>query len=27
VEYGIVHPVRAEFERWRTATEPWGVKR
>ncbi|AMN47940.1 ABC transporter permease [Steroidobacter denitrificans] len=27
VEYGIVHPVRAEFERWRAVTEPWGVKR
>ncbi|MGB3391569.1 MAG: ABC transporter permease subunit [Pseudaminobacter sp.] len=27
VEYGIVHPVRAEFERWRSAAQPWGVKR
>ncbi len=27
VEYGIVHPVRAEFERWRAAAQPWGVKR
>lgn len=27
VEYGVVHPVRAEFERWRTAAQPWGVKR
>lgn len=27
VEYGIVHPVRAEFERWRAAARPWGVKR
>lgn len=27
IEYGIVHPVRAEFERWRTAAQPWGVKR
>lgn len=27
VEYGLVHPVRAEFERWRDAARPWGVKR
>ncbi len=27
VEYGLVHPVRAEFERWREAARPWGVKR
>ncbi len=27
VEYCIVHPVRAEFERWRVAARPWGVKR
>ena len=27
VEYGIVHPVRSEFERWRAAARPWGVKR
>ena len=27
VEYGMVHPVRAEFERWRVAARPWGVKR
>jgi NitT/TauT family transport system permease protein len=27
VEYGLVHPVRAEFERWRAAAQPWGVKR
>jgi len=27
VEYGCVHPVRAEFERWRAAAQPWGVKR
>ncbi len=27
VEYGIVHPVRAEFERWREAARPWGIKR
>jgi len=27
VEYGLVHPVRAELERWREAARPWGVKR
>ncbi len=27
VEYGLVHPVRSEFERWRDAARPWGVKR
>jgi NitT/TauT family transport system permease protein len=27
VEYGLVHPVRAVFERWREAARPWGVKR
>ena len=27
VEYGLVHPVRAELERWRTAAQPWGIKR
>lgn len=27
VEYGLVHPVRAELERWREAAKPWGVKR
>jgi NitT/TauT family transport system permease protein len=27
VEYGLIHPVRAEFERWRVAAQPWGVKR
>jgi len=27
VEYGLIHPVRAEIERWREATRPWGVKR
>jgi NitT/TauT family transport system permease protein len=27
VEYGVVHPVRSEFERWRDAARPWGVKR
>ena len=27
IEYGLVHPVRAEFERWRAAAQPWGIKR
>lgn len=27
VEYGVVHPVRAAFERWREAARPWGVRR
>lgn len=27
VEYGMVQPVRAEFERWKHAARPWGVKR
>lgn len=27
VEYGLVHPVRAELERWRQAARPWGVKK
>jgi NitT/TauT family transport system permease protein len=27
VEYGVVHPIRAELERWRDAARPWGVKR
>lgn len=27
VEYGLVHPMRSEFERWRAAARPWGVKR
>jgi NitT/TauT family transport system permease protein len=27
VEYGLVHPFRAELERWREAARPWGVKR
>lgn len=27
VEHALVHPVRAEFERWRDAARPWGVKR
>ncbi len=27
VEYGVLHPIRAEFERWRDAARPWGVRR
>jgi len=27
VEHALVHPVRAEFDRWRDAARPWGVKR
>lgn len=27
VEYGLVHPAKAELERWRDAAAPWGVKR
>lgn len=27
VEYGLLHPLRAEFEAWREAARPWGVKR
>lgn len=27
IEYLLVHPVRAEFERWREAARPWGIKR
>lgn len=27
LEYGLVHPLRAETERWREAARPWGVKR
>lgn len=27
VEYGLVHPLRAEADRWREAARPWGVKR
>ena len=27
VEYALVHPVRSEFDRWRDAARPWGVKR
>jgi NitT/TauT family transport system permease protein len=27
VEYGIIHPIRAAFERWREAARPWGVRR
>lgn len=26
-EYGLIHPLRAEFERWREAARPWGVKK
>jgi NitT/TauT family transport system permease protein len=26
-EYLLVHPIRAELERWRDAGRPWGVKR
>lgn len=27
LEYALVHPIRAELERWRDAARPWGVKR
>lgn len=27
VEYGILQPLRSEFEDWRKAARPWGVKR
>lgn len=27
VEYGILQPLRSEFETWRDAARPWGVKR
>ncbi len=27
VEYGLIHPARAELERWRDAARPWGVRR
>ncbi|MCL3883041.1 ABC transporter permease subunit [Marivita sp. GX14005] len=27
VEYALVHPVKAEIDRWRRAAQPWGVKR
>jgi NitT/TauT family transport system permease protein len=27
VEYGVLYPIRASFERWRDAARPWGVKR
>lgn len=27
LEYGLVHPLRAETERWREAARPWGIKR
>lgn len=26
-EYGLVHPFRAQLERWREAARPWGIKR
>jgi NitT/TauT family transport system permease protein len=26
-EYLVLHPIRANFERWRDAARPWGVKR
>lgn len=27
VEYGVLHPIRSELERWREAAQPWGIKR
>jgi NitT/TauT family transport system permease protein len=27
LEYGVLHPVRAECEAWREAARPWGVRR
>lgn len=27
LEYALVHPARAELERWRDAARPWGVRR
>lgn len=27
VEYTLVHPAKAEIDRWRRAAQPWGVKR
>lgn len=27
LEYGLLQPVRAHFERWRRAGDPWGVRR
>ncbi|MFT3940264.1 ABC transporter permease [Rhodopseudomonas sp.] len=27
IEYGVVHPIRSTFERWREAARPWGIKR
>lgn len=27
LEYAMIHPVRAELERWREAARPWGVRR
>lgn len=26
-EYGLIHPLRGEFEKWRRAEQPWGIKR
>lgn len=26
-EYGLIHPLRSEFEKWRRAAQPWGIKR
>lgn len=27
IEYGLIHPLRSELERWRVAAQPWGVKK
>lgn len=27
VEYTLIHPVKGEIDRWRRASQPWGVKR
>ncbi|SMP31057.1 ABC transporter permease [Shimia sagamensis] len=27
IEYGLIHPFRAELDRWKTAAQPWGVKK
>ena len=27
VEYTLIHPAKAEIDRWRRAAQPWGVKR
>lgn len=26
-EYGLIHPLRGEIEKWRRAEQPWGVRR